>query len=83
MSDMHPQFEIPTMDMPFALRDVPIKVAPAPLQLFDLQNDPGEQNDVSAAHPEIVAHLRRLHAELTRDAPVRPAPPPKQKSAKL
>lgn len=32
MSDMHPQFEIPTMDMPFALRVVPIKVAPAPLQ---------------------------------------------------
>ena len=32
MSDMHPQFEIPSTDMPFALRDVPIKVTPAPLQ---------------------------------------------------
>ncbi len=58
-------------------------VAPAPLQLFDLQNDPGEQHDVAAAHPEIVAHLRRLHAELTRDAPARPAAPPKAKSATL
>ena len=58
-------------------------VAPAPLQLFDLQNDPGEQHDVAAAHPDIVARLRRLHAELTRDAPARPAAPPKAKSAAL
>jgi uncharacterized sulfatase len=36
-------------------------VVPAPLQLFDLQTDPGEQVDVAAAHPEIVARLRALY----------------------
>lgn len=35
---------------------------PEPLQLFDLQTDPGEQRDVSAQHPEIVARLRRAYA---------------------
>lgn len=41
--------------------------APAPLQLFDLQSDPGEQSDVAAAHPETVARLRQLHRELTSE----------------
>ncbi len=58
-------------------------VAPAPLQLFDLQTDPGEQHDVAAAHPEIVARLRQLHGELTRDAPARPTAPNKKGKAKL
>jgi uncharacterized sulfatase len=49
--------------------------APAPMQLFDLHADPGEQHDVAAAHPETVARLRQLHAELTKDAPARPAAP--------
>ena len=44
-------------------------VAPAPMQLFDLQADPSEQHDVSAAHPETVARLRQLYDELTKDAP--------------
>lgn len=39
-------------------------VGPAPLQLFDLQTDPGEQRDVAAQHPEIVARLRQAHASL-------------------
>ncbi len=43
--------------------------APAPMQLFDLQADPGEQHDVAAAHPETVARLRKLYDELTQDAP--------------
>ena len=36
-------------------------------ELFDLVNDPGETKDVAAAHPEIVARLRRLLHE-SRDA---------------
>jgi uncharacterized sulfatase len=44
--------------------------APVPLQLFDLQADPGEQHDVSAANPETVARLRHLYDQLTKDAPV-------------
>ena len=56
-------------------------IAPAPLQLFDLSADPGEQHDVSAAHPEIVARLRKLYAELTKDAPPRPAAPKTKQGA--
>jgi hypothetical protein len=37
--------------------------APAPMQLFDLHDDPAEQTDVAARHPEIV---RRLKAEFDR-----------------
>lgn len=33
-------------------------VAPKPMMLFDLQNDPGEQRDVAGQHPEIVARLK-------------------------
>lgn len=36
--------------------------------LFDLQADPGEQHDVAAAHPEIVARLRTLSAEFIKAA---------------
>lgn len=31
-----------------------------PLQLFDLSEDPGEQRDVAAEHPEVVSRLRSL-----------------------
>jgi len=51
--------------------------APAPMQLFDLAADPGEQHDVAAAHPETVARLRQLYDELTKDAPTRRTPPTK------
>ncbi len=40
-----------------------------PMQLFDLQADSGEQQDVAAQHPEIVARLKSLHDELSRDIP--------------
>jgi arylsulfatase A-like enzyme len=36
-------------------------VAPAAMQLFDLSSDPGEQRDVAAEHPDVVARLRRAY----------------------
>ena len=35
----------------------------APLQLFNLKADPGEQRDVAADHPDVVARLARLMDE--------------------
>jgi len=40
--------------------DTPDTVAPAEGQLFNLVEDPGEQTDVAAAHPEVVERLRKL-----------------------
>ena len=34
--------------------------ATKPMLLFDLQADPGEQRDVAAGHPEVVARLKKL-----------------------
>lgn len=39
-------------------------VAPAPMQLFDLEADPGEQRDVAAEHPGIVTKLKAAHDAL-------------------
>jgi arylsulfatase A-like enzyme len=41
-------------------------VKPAPMQLFDLQNDPGEQRDVSAEHPAEVERLKKAFDALER-----------------
>jgi arylsulfatase len=38
--------------------------APEPARLFDLERDPDERLDLAAERPEIVARLRRAHAEL-------------------
>jgi arylsulfatase A-like enzyme len=35
-----------------------------PMQLFDLQNDPGEQTDVATEHPDVVARLKALYDEM-------------------
>ena len=53
------------------------------LELFDLDNDPGETKDVAAEHPEVVARLQALadaaRADLgdkltkTKGAGIRPA----------
>ncbi len=39
-------------------------VAPGPMQLFDLQNDPGEQHDVAAQHADIVERLKNAFDEI-------------------
>jgi uncharacterized sulfatase len=44
-------------------------VAPKAMQLFDLMNDPGEQHDVAAQHPEIVSRLKGLYDTLDREVP--------------
>jgi uncharacterized sulfatase len=45
-----------------------------PMQLFDLQADPGEQTDIAAQHPEVVARLRKLYDEMNRDVPAATIP---------
>jgi len=39
------------------------------MMLFDLQSDPGEQKDVAADHPEIVARLKALYDRMNKDVP--------------
>jgi uncharacterized sulfatase len=43
--------------------------APKSGQLFDLQNDPAEQHDVAAQHPEIVARLQSLYDAILKQVP--------------
>jgi len=43
--------------------------APAAMQLYDLQADPGEQHDVAAAHPDVVKRLEAAHAAMVRQVP--------------
>jgi arylsulfatase A-like enzyme len=38
-----------------------------PLSLYDLSVDPGERHNVAAAHPEVVAELKKLGDEYRRD----------------
>lgn len=40
---------------------------PVPMMLFDLGSDPGEQHNVAAEHPEIVARLKALASKITND----------------
>jgi arylsulfatase A-like enzyme len=42
--------------------------APKGMMLFDLQNDPGEQRDVAAQNPEIVARLQQRYDEMNKEA---------------
>lgn len=56
-------------------------VEPKAMQLFDLQNDPGEQKDVAAEHPGEVKRLKAAFDAMNRQVPevseVRRAPYPK------
>lgn len=51
---------------------------PKPMQLFDLQTDPGEQRDVAALHPEIVQRLKQAFDAMERQ----PRPHPEQSTAR-
>lgn len=44
--------------------------APAKMQLFDLQNDPGEQRDVATAHPDEVRRLKAAFDAMNKDVPL-------------
>ena len=50
--------------------------APKPMMLFDLQEDPAEQHDVSAQNPEVVTRLKALFDKM--DAQVPKFPPVKR-----
>ena len=41
---------------------------PSRVELFDLAQDPGEQHDVAAKHPEVVSRLKQRIEELSREA---------------
>jgi uncharacterized sulfatase len=43
---------------------------PAKMQLFDLKNDPGEQVDVAAQHPDEVKRLQAAYDVMNKDVPV-------------
>lgn len=48
---------------------------PREMMLFDLETDPGEQRDVAAQHPEVVARLKALFDKLAAEVPPpRPRP---------
>ncbi|MBI1355647.1 MAG: sulfatase-like hydrolase/transferase [Acidobacteria bacterium] len=52
---------------------------PKPLMLFDMESDKGEQADVAAEHPEVVARLKDLFETLDAEAPAavqNPSPRP-------
>lgn len=43
---------------------------PRPMMLFDLEADPGEQRNVAAQHPTVVARLKALFDATNKDVPV-------------
>ena len=47
-------------------KGIRLKSRTAPMQLYDLQNDLGEQHDVAADHPDIVARIGTDHEYRTR-----------------
>jgi hypothetical protein len=43
--------------------------APRAMSLFDLENDPGEQHDVAAQHPDVVARLKARFDKVVSEFP--------------
>ncbi|MFB3825578.1 MAG: arylsulfatase [Bryobacteraceae bacterium] len=57
----------------------------APLELYDLKSDVGEKNNIAAAHPEVVARIRKIMDEARTDSadfPVHAGPAGAKKAAK-
>jgi uncharacterized sulfatase len=50
--------------------------APKPMQLFDLETDPGEQRDVASLHGEVVRRLKKNFDDLTSQLSEHQAPSP-------
>ncbi|MCF7849747.1 MAG: sulfatase [Kiritimatiellales bacterium] len=48
--------------------DTPATAPSKPMQLFDLETDPGEQVDVTADHPEVVAQLKKIAHAAVKEA---------------
>ncbi|NNE91949.1 MAG: arylsulfatase [Verrucomicrobiales bacterium] len=46
-----------------AIQQNAMKNPPGKIELYDLENDPGEQNDVAADHPELVAKFKKWMEE--------------------
>lgn len=46
------------------------------LELYNLARDPGEQHDVAAEHPEVVARMEQLLQTARTESPLWPVPPP-------
>jgi uncharacterized sulfatase len=46
--------------------------APKAMQLFNLANDPSEQHDVSAGHPDVAKRLKAEYDAIAKDAPKEP-----------
>ena len=67
VADQRNAFEQYNLDSPPGLTS---GVEPAKMQLFDLKADPGEQQDVAAAHPSEVKRLKALFDVMNRDVPV-------------
>ncbi|MBL9118452.1 MAG: arylsulfatase [Phycisphaerae bacterium] len=53
-----------------AIRKGVAKRSDAPIELYDLLDDPGESKDVASEHPEVVADLRERMQKSRTDAPV-------------
>jgi arylsulfatase A-like enzyme len=43
-----------------------------PVELYDLKNDPGEQRDVAAAHPDIARRMAHIMKTARTDSPLFP-----------
>jgi arylsulfatase A-like enzyme len=51
-----------------------------PLELYNLDQDPGETRNLQADHPEVVARVADLGAEFEQSITPGPAPPPRWRS---